>query len=366
MEYRLAFSALIQNSTPASFVPGRQSPICTHRGGLRFKPCQHGQSGHCQHRCSARFHRRRSLIHTDRDRCKCVQRDSQRIGRQLIPAHFNGWNAGGEPGQDDHVYRICSRGLGECLGHGHGYGYRRNESSAHGQHDSQSCHDRVGKFIQSFRGRYQCDPGFHRWIGRKFLYSSRYRWHSSCQPNCDHHLHRDCDRRGRIGDGHSDSHGDGDSSASPPTVTISANPTAIIPGGSSLLTVTATNATQVTVTGSDGSSYTLSATGGPQSVSPAATTTYTATAKGAGGSATATATVTVTANPPPTVTILANPTAITPGGSSTLTVTASNATQVTISGSDGTNLHVDGQRRNAVGESDQDNNLHCDGHGSRR
>ena len=28
-------------------------------------------------------------------------------------------------------------------------------------------------------------------------------------------------------------------------------------------------------------------------------------------------------------------------------------------------LHVDGQRRNAVGESDQDNDLHCDGHGSR-
>jgi len=57
--------------------------------------------------------------------------------------------------------------------------------------------------------------------------------------------------------------------------------------------VTATNATQVTVTGTDGSSYSLQATGGTQSVSPTATTTYTAAATGAGGNASATATVTV-------------------------------------------------------------------------
>jgi phospholipase C len=120
-----------------------------------------------------------------------------------------------------------------------------------------------------------------------------------------------------------------------PTVTISASPTAIAPGASSILTVVATNATQVTVTGSDGSSYPLSTSGGMPPVSPAVTTTYTATATGAGGSATATAKVTVTPNPAPTVSIVANPTGIAPGGSSTLTVNASNATQVTISGSDG-------------------------------
>jgi phospholipase C len=57
------------------------------------------------------------------------------------------------------------------------------------------------------------------------------------------------------------------------------------------LTVTATNATAVTVTGTDGSSYTLQPTGGTQTVSPTATTTYTATATGTGGNATATATV---------------------------------------------------------------------------
>ena len=61
------------------------------------------------------------------------------------------------------------------------------------------------------------------------------------------------------------------------------------------MTVSATNATTVVVTGSDGSSYNLSATGGTQAVTPAATTTYTATATGPGGNASAVATVTVTA-----------------------------------------------------------------------
>ncbi|MGA9464462.1 MAG: alkaline phosphatase family protein [Terracidiphilus sp.] len=61
------------------------------------------------------------------------------------------------------------------------------------------------------------------------------------------------------------------------------------------MTVGATNATQVVVTGSDGSSYRLQATGGTQNVSPTSTTTYTATATGTGGKATATATVTVIA-----------------------------------------------------------------------
>jgi phospholipase C len=100
------------------------------------------------------------------------------------------------------------------------------------------------------------------------------------------------------------------------------------------LTVTAANATAVKVTGSDGSSYTLSAAGGTQAVTPATTATYTATATGAGGNATAPATVTVTAGAP-TVKITADPASIPAGSSSTLTVTAANATAVTVTGSDG-------------------------------
>ena len=106
-------------------------------------------------------------------------------------------------------------------------------------------------------------------------------------------------------------------------------------GGSTVLTVAATNATQVTVSGSDGSAYTLQPAGGTPSVSPAATTTYTATATGTGGTVTATVTVTVAANPAPTVSITANPTSVMAGSSSILTAAATNATQVTITGSDG-------------------------------
>ena len=77
------------------------------------------------------------------------------------------------------------------------------------------------------------------------------------------------------------------------TVTIIANPISIVSGNPSILTVVATNATQVIVTGTDGSSYTLQPSGGTQSVSPTATTTYTAAATGSGGDVSATATVTL-------------------------------------------------------------------------
>ena len=139
-----------------------------------------------------------------------------------------------------------------------------------------------------------------------------------------------------------------------PTVSIAANPSTITVGNTTILTVLAVNATQVIVTGSDGSSYTLSPTGGTQVVSPKATTTYTATATLAGqttpGTTTTTATasvmVTVTANPI-SVSITADPTTITTGNSSTLTVIAKNATQVTVTGSDGTsyNLSPDGGKQ---------------------
>lgn len=120
------------------------------------------------------------------------------------------------------------------------------------------------------------------------------------------------------------------------TVTMNASPASIAAGGTSTLTVTATNATQVTVTGSDGSLYSLQASGGTQMVKPAATTTYTAKATGAGGNASTSATVTVAAsNPSPTVTITASNTTIVAGSSTTLTVTASNATQVRVTGTDG-------------------------------
>jgi phospholipase C len=77
-------------------------------------------------------------------------------------------------------------------------------------------------------------------------------------------------------------------------VNIVASPTSIIAGADSTLTVTATHATAVTLTGSDGSSYNLTEKGGTQKVTPATTTTYTAEAIAAAGNASDTATVTVT------------------------------------------------------------------------
>ena len=64
------------------------------------------------------------------------------------------------------------------------------------------------------------------------------------------------------------------SNSTSPTVLITANPASINPGSSATLIVTAINATQVTVSGSDGSTYSMLASGGTQSVSPKATTTY--------------------------------------------------------------------------------------------
>ena len=125
-----------------------------------------------------------------------------------------------------------------------------------------------------------------------------------------------------------------------PAVTIAASPATVAAGSASMLTVTATNATSVVVSGSDGSTYTLASTGGTQSVTPSATTMYTATASGTGGKATATVSVTVTTAAAPTVTIIANPTSITSGNSSTLTVTATNATTVTVAGSDGSSYNL--------------------------
>lgn len=102
--------------------------------------------------------------------------------------------------------------------------------------------------------------------------------------------------------------------------------------------MTAANATGVSVSGSDGSSYTLPSGGGAESVSLTATATYTATATGAGGTASSAVTVTVSSPvlPPPTVTLAASPATITSGSSSTLAWTSTNATSVSIDPSIGT------------------------------
>ena len=135
-----------------------------------------------------------------------------------------------------------------------------------------------------------------------------------------------------------------------------------------MLTVAASNASGVTVAGSDGSSYSMSAGGGTQAVSPTATTTYTATATGTGGKASSATSVTVVAAAPPapTVTIAANPTSITAGSSSTLTVTATNATAVTVTGSDGSSYKLSAERRHAGRQPERDDYVYRQRDWSRR
>ena len=89
------------------------------------------------------------------------------------------------------------------------------------------------------------------------------------------------------------------STAGNPTLSISANSSTISGGGSTTLTVTASNAASVAVSGTDGSTYTLPFSGGTLTVSPTATTTYTAEATNSTGTTSAQTTVTVNASPNP-------------------------------------------------------------------
>jgi hypothetical protein len=114
-----------------------------------------------------------------------------------------------------------------------------------------------------------------------------------------------------------------------PTATLSANPTSIMSGQSSMLTWSTTNATSVTMNGAP------VAVSGSQSYSPTTTTTYTLVARNSAGvSATATATVTVSMPlPAPTALLTAMPTSIQSGQSATLQWSTSNATTITLNGS---------------------------------
>ena len=88
-------------------------------------------------------------------------------------------------------------------------------------------------------------------------------------------------------------------------LTITANPTSIKRGQSTVLTVVATNAQSVVVSNdADATTVTLPATGGTATVKPVKTTIYTATATGVPGTPNATATATVTVSAPTDITAI--------------------------------------------------------------
>jgi len=106
-----------------------------------------------------------------------------------------------------------------------------------------------------------------------------------------------------------------------PTATLSASPTSIVVGASSVITWSSTNATSCTGTNFS----TASAITGSVTVTPSQTTSYLVSCTGAGGSASASQTVTVTAIASPTVSLSATPTSLNSGSSATLTWSSTNA-----------------------------------------
>ncbi len=111
---------------------------------------------------------------------------------------------------------------------------------------------------------------------------------------------------------------------SPPTVSITADPTAIKPGDPCALIWTSENAQSVSIDNGIGAV----AASGTISVNPQSTTTYTITATGACG--TQTQSVTVTVYQPPTVSIKATPNSIITGQTSILSWSSTNAVTATI------------------------------------
>src|SRR5688572_15764995 len=116
-----------------------------------------------------------------------------------------------------------------------------------------------------------------------------------------------------------------------PTVSLSANPTSVAMGGSTLLTWSSTDATSCTGSG-DWSGQV--ATSGNTTINNITTNkTFSAQCSGPGGtSAMQSVTVTVQSAPAPTATLSANPTTVNSGASTTLTWSSTNATGCTASG----------------------------------
>jgi hypothetical protein len=110
-----------------------------------------------------------------------------------------------------------------------------------------------------------------------------------------------------------------------PVASLTADPTSIVQGKSSILTWSTSYADLITIEPEIGE---VDSTGS-MNVSPNETTTYTLTAKGAGGAATAQTEVKVTL-PPPIVNFTAEPDTIAPGDSSTLSWSSKYATTCTV------------------------------------
>ncbi|KXJ98664.1 MAG: hypothetical protein UZ19_OD1000644 [Parcubacteria bacterium OLB19] len=116
-----------------------------------------------------------------------------------------------------------------------------------------------------------------------------------------------------------------------PTLTFTASPTTVTPGGASTLTWSSTNVTTCIASGDWSGSK---ATGGSQSTGALfSSKTYSLTCTGAGGSVNRSVTINVgTVTPAPTLIFTASPTTVSSGGSSMLNWSATNVTTCIASG----------------------------------
>lgn len=149
----------------------------------------------------------------------------------------------------------------------------------------------------------------------------------------------------------------------PPAVTLTANPSTITSGGSSVLTWSSTNATSCTAGG--GWSGAKATNGSESRTNLASTSTFTLTCTGVGGSGNRSATVTVNPAPAPTVTLTATPTSVSSGNSSVLTWSSTNATSCTAAGGwNGTKTPASGGSQSTGNlTSTQNYTLTCNGAG---
>ena len=118
---------------------------------------------------------------------------------------------------------------------------------------------------------------------------------------------------------------------SPPTVELTASPTAVSVGSPLTLNWSSINATACTASGAWSGTMPTAGTS-TQLPASAGTDTYTLTCSGAGGSANASATVTVSTAPSPSVSITVSPTMIVQGQSASLSWSSANATSCMASG----------------------------------
>ena len=119
----------------------------------------------------------------------------------------------------------------------------------------------------------------------------------------------------------------------PPTLALTASPSAIVQGNASSLTWSTTNATSCAASGDWAGTKATSGTQSTGALGSIRTYNYTLSCNGAGGSTSQTAAVTVSATPPaPTVSLRANPAQVAQGGTSTLTWSTTNASSCTASG----------------------------------